>query len=55
VCRTRARRASTYEEFFSTLLEGAWVVGPVAARLGALQQSMARYPNIAPGQEFAGY
>jgi len=36
-------------------LQGAWVVGPVAQRLGALQQSMARYQNIAPGQEFTGY
>ena len=36
-------------------LEGAWVVEPVAARLGALQQSMAQYPNIASGQDFNGY
>ena len=36
-------------------LEGAWVVGPVAARLGALQASMAEYPNIEPGEEFKGY
>ncbi len=32
-------------------LEGICVVGPVAARLGALQQSMAQYLNIKPGQE----
>ena len=31
------------------------VVGPVAQRLGALQQSMTRYPNIGPGEEFTGY
>ena len=36
-------------------LQGAWVVGSAAQRLGALQQSMARYQNIAPGQEFTGY
>ena len=36
-------------------LEGAWAIRPVAQRLGALQQSMARYPNIQPGQDFAGY
>ena len=36
-------------------LEGAWAVEPVAARLGALQQSMAQYPNIAPGEAFDGY
>jgi hypothetical protein len=36
-------------------LQGAWVVGPVAQRLGEPQQSMARYQNIAPGQKFTGY
>jgi len=36
-------------------LEGAWAIGPVAQRLGALQQSMAQYPNIKPGEEFTGY
>jgi hypothetical protein len=32
-----------------------WVFAPVAACLGALQQSFTQYPNIEPGQEFAGY
>ena len=36
-------------------LEGAWVVGPAAARLGALEQSLAKYPNIKSGEAFAGY
>jgi arylsulfatase A-like enzyme len=36
-------------------LDCAWVFAPVAARLGALQQSAARYPNIKPGEEFTGY
>jgi arylsulfatase A-like enzyme len=36
-------------------LEGAWAIGPVAQRLGALQQSMSQYPNIKPGEEFTGY
>ena len=36
-------------------LDCAWVFAPVAARLGALEESVARYPNITPGQEFAGY
>jgi len=36
-------------------LDCAWVLRPVAERLGALQQSAARYPNIKPGQEFTGY
>jgi arylsulfatase len=36
-------------------LDCGWVLAPVAARLGALQQSVARYPNIKPGEEFTGY
>jgi hypothetical protein len=36
-------------------LDCAWVLAPVAERLGALQQSFARYPNIKPGEEFIGY
>ena len=36
-------------------LDCAWVLAPIAQRLGALQQSVARYPNIKPGQEFTGY
>jgi arylsulfatase A-like enzyme len=36
-------------------LDCGWVLAPVAQRLGALQQSAARYPNIKPGEEFAGY
>jgi hypothetical protein len=36
-------------------LDCAWAFLPVAQRLGALQQSAARYPNIPPGAEFSGY
>ena len=36
-------------------LDCIWVSRPVAARLGALQQSAARNPHIPPGQEFTGY
>ena len=36
-------------------LDSAWVVRPVAQRLGALQQSMTRYRNVTPGEEFTGY
>jgi arylsulfatase len=36
-------------------LDCAWVLAPVAQRLGALQQSAGRYPHIKPGEEFAGY
>jgi arylsulfatase A-like enzyme len=36
-------------------LDCGWVFAPVAACIGELQQSFARYPNIEPGQEFTGY
>ena len=36
-------------------LDCAWVLAPAAERLAALQRSIARYPNITPGQEFTGY
>lgn len=36
-------------------LDCAWVLAPVAKRLGAPQQSFARYPNVKPGQEFTRY
>jgi arylsulfatase len=36
-------------------LDCAWVFAPVAARLGALQQSATRFPNIKPGEDFKGY
>ncbi len=36
-------------------LDCGWVLAPVAERLGALQQSVSRHPNIKPGQEFTGY
>ncbi len=33
----------------------AWVMSPVMKILGKLQDSMVKYPNIKPGQEFSGY
>jgi hypothetical protein len=30
-------------------------MGPVVQRMGALQQGMAHYPNIKPGQDFTRY
>ena len=36
-------------------LDWIWALTPVAERLGALQQSMAKHPNIRPGEEFTGY
>lgn len=32
-----------------------WIMEPVSKILGELQESMAKYPNIKPGQEFDGY
>jgi hypothetical protein len=34
---------------------GGWVLLPVFERVSAFQQSVARYPNIKPGQDFSGY
>lgn len=36
-------------------MDCAWVMAPVAQRIGALAKSTATYPNIQPGQEFEGY
>jgi arylsulfatase A-like enzyme len=36
-------------------LDCAWVLRPVAERIGALMASAAQYPNIKPGQDFTGY
>lgn len=33
----------------------AWVMGPVTKILATLQESMQKYPNIKPGQDFEGY
>ena len=42
-------------EMFTTRMDCGWVLLPVLERLGAFQQSVARYPNIKPGQDFRGY
>jgi hypothetical protein len=39
-------------DLIETRLDCAWVMAPVAQRLGALHQSVARYPNIAPRSGF---
>ncbi len=33
----------------------AWVMGPVTEILTGLAESMQKYPNIKPGQDFSGY
>ena len=42
-------------DMFTTRMDCGWVLLPVFERLGAFQQSVARYPNIKPGQDFSGY
>ena len=32
-----------------------WMFGPAIQRIIALQKSVVQYPNIEPGQDFAGY
>lgn len=36
-------------------LDITWVFEPIAARLAALQASMAEYPNVKTGEDFPGY
>ena len=36
-------------------MDCGFVTAPIFQRLGALEKSFARYPNIKPGQEFNGY
>ena len=36
-------------------MDMAWVFGPVFQRIGAFQQSVAKYPNVKTGEDFKGY
>jgi arylsulfatase len=36
-------------------LDCAWVLRPVAVRLGALAETAVRFPHINPGEDFTGY
>ncbi len=45
----------TYELWGNEGYAHAWVMEPVTKILADIAQSMARYPNISPGQEFKGY
>jgi arylsulfatase len=40
---------------WETRMDTTWMLAPVFQRISALRHSMARYPNIEPGQEFTGY
>jgi len=42
-------------DLMSQRMDCGFVTAPVFERLGALEKSFARYPNIKPGQEFTGY
>ena len=42
-------------EIFRSRMDCGWVLMPVLERVGAFQKSVARYPNIKPGEEFTGY
>ena|GEM_PF-3560529 len=42
-------------DLFALRGDCAWMLDPVFERLGAFQRSVARFPNIKPGQEFTGY
>jgi arylsulfatase A-like enzyme len=40
---------------FDTKLTNGWVFAPMFRLVGAYQQSLRKYPNIKPGEEFTGY
>ncbi|HEX2323429.1 MAG TPA: hypothetical protein VHJ18_31025 [Streptosporangiaceae bacterium] len=40
---------------FSTRLDMGWMFGLTMQAVGEFEKSVARYPNIKPGQEFTGY
>ena len=42
-------------EIFMSRMDCGWVLMPVLERVGAFQKSVARYPNIKPGDDFTGY
>ena len=47
--------AESFELWGNEGFAHAWVMAPITKVLGALQISMAKYPNIKPGQDFRGY
>lgn len=47
--------AENYELWGNEGYTHAWVMEPVMKIIGKLKKSMAKYPNIKPGQEFKGY
>jgi arylsulfatase len=44
-------RSNLWEQTMDT----GWVFGPVFQRIGAFQQSVAKYPNVKTGEDFKGY
>ena len=47
--------AEMYELWSNEGYAHAWVMEPVMKIIGELKGSMVKYPNIKPGEEFAGY
>ena len=46
--------AENYDVWGNEGYAHTWIMEPVSRILGELQASMAKYPNIKPGQEFDG-
>ena len=40
---------------FSTRLDNGWMLAPVFRNVIAFEQSVRKFPNIKPGEDFAGY
>ena len=55
IVSTSSRIRAEKTDLVATVMDCAWVLGPVSQRVGALMQSMAQYPNVKPGEEFTGY
>jgi len=47
--------AENYELWANEGYAHTWIMEPVSKILASLQTSMVKYPNIKPGEEFAGY
>ena len=47
--------AESFELWGNEGFSHAWVMTPITKILADLQASMAKYPNIKPGEDFEGY
>ena len=55
VCDIKNDPSENYELWGNEGYAHIWVMEPVSKILGSLQSSMAKYPNIKPGEEIRGY